>query len=268
MTNERLDQILKQALAPDIDVLEIQILRKAGKNKMKMKKIVSFGLAACATAALIVTVGCFGGISKTEGDCNADISDTQSAPRNNFFAITAYAAELPEGTISGNLMGLSNVNAGVGSSEYLNQRFAISGQNIETVKISTNKCNIYSVTPICEGKQDEHLVVEGDTYKDFYNANTLYGMSIPRELWSTNEDMQTAAHEDVDQVDGAILTIEVTFFDSSIETHQYRLETGKIFVPSDENGYLQWDNLTRFLTPEEENAEVPYTYGYLMEKID
>ena len=91
-----------------------------------------------------------------------------------------------------------------------------------------------------------------------------FGMSVPKELWSTNDDLPAAYHEDVDQVNGATLTIEVTFLDDSTETHHYRLSTGKIFVPSDENGYLQWDNLTRFISSEDE----PYTYGYLMEKID
>ena len=110
----------------------------------------------------------------------------------------------------------------------------------------------------------EHLVIEGNTYEGDYNDKMLFGMSVPKELWSTNDDLPAAYHEDVDQVNGATLTIEVTFLDDSTETHHYRLSTGKIFVPSDENGYLQWDNLTRFISSEDE----PYTYGYLMEKID
>ncbi len=38
MTDERLDQILKQALTPEIDDSEIQIQRKVRNNKMKIKK--------------------------------------------------------------------------------------------------------------------------------------------------------------------------------------------------------------------------------------
>ena len=38
MTDETLDQILKQALAPDIDDSEIQIRRKAVIKKMNIKK--------------------------------------------------------------------------------------------------------------------------------------------------------------------------------------------------------------------------------------
>lgn len=38
MTDERLEQILKQALATEIDDSEIQIRRKVRKSKMNMKK--------------------------------------------------------------------------------------------------------------------------------------------------------------------------------------------------------------------------------------
>jgi hypothetical protein len=57
MTDETLDQILKQALAPDIDASEVQIRRKAVIKKMSIKKIVASGLAACAVLSLVVTGG-------------------------------------------------------------------------------------------------------------------------------------------------------------------------------------------------------------------
>lgn len=252
MTDERLEQILKQALTPEIDDSEIQIRRKVRNNKMKMKKIIKGGLVACAALALVVTGGFANG--------------GQDVKSENFFAITAYAAELPEGVTSGEVLTLSAFSAGYGSSEYLDGRFAISGQNIEKVKISTDKCNIYTVTSL--DKDEEHLVIAGNMYEGAYNDNMSFGMSVPEELWSDNDNMQAASHEDIDQVNGAILTIEVTFADGSTEVHHYKLNTGKIYVPADENGYLQWDNLTRFLTANEDTGETPYTYGYLMEKID
>lgn len=317
MTDERLDQILKQALSPEIDDSEIQIWRKVRDRKMNMKKIITSGLVACAALTLVVTGGYFGGHSKAGGDETvnvneehnalsdetADVKDGYSVAGHNLFVITAHAAELPEEVSSGDVVGLSAVVARVGSSEYLDGRFVISGQNIEKVKIVTDKCNLYSAISIYEGDAEyekaqnatasgegeayemiadanfyydeatanepipyhyEHLVVEGDTYEGTYNEKMLFGMSIPKELRSKNDDDQAAYHEDVDQVNGATLTIEVTFLDGSTETHHYKLKTGKIFVPSDENGYLQWDNLTRFVTSDEES----YTYGYLMEKID
>ena len=57
MTDETLDQILKQALAPDIDDSEIQIRRKAVIKKMNIKKLVASGLAACAVLSLVVVGG-------------------------------------------------------------------------------------------------------------------------------------------------------------------------------------------------------------------
>ena len=53
MTDERLDQILKQALSPEIDDSEIQIRRKVRDRKMKMKKIITSGLVACAALTLV-----------------------------------------------------------------------------------------------------------------------------------------------------------------------------------------------------------------------
>ncbi len=316
MTDEKLDQILKQALSPEIDDSEIQIRRKVRNTKMNMKKIIACGLVACAALTLVITGGYFN-LSKSGEDETSHVAGEYIVSQNetanedeeysvslkNLFAITACAAELPEKVSSGDVIGLSAVVARVGSSTYLNGRFAISGQNIKSVKIETDKCNLYSAISIYEGDSEykkaqsaiarcegeeyvmitdtdfdydedmatrprphhyEHLVVEGNFYEGDYDDKMAFGMSIPKELQSKTDDDPTAHHEDVDQVDGAILTIEVTFLDDSTETHHYRLNTGKIFVPSDENGYLQWDNLTRFITSEDE----PYTYGYLIERLD
>ena len=296
MTDERLNQILKQALASEIRDSEIQIQRKVRKNKMNAKKIIAFGLASCAALTLIVTGGFFLGHSKSDENGG-----------RNVFAITAYAAELPDKTVSGDVIGLNSYSAGHGSSQFLDQRFVISGNNIDKVKISTDKCNIYTALPIYKGDPDfekaqneevsknemyeiivdeefeydevhakeptsfyyEHLVVEGNTYRDVYNDKISFGMSVPENLWSDSYDLREAYWEDVDQVNGAKITIVVTFKDGSTEEHHYLVNTGKIYVPVDEAGFLQWDQLTRFLTPEEENSgDVPCSYGYLLEKID
>ena len=58
----------------------------------------------------------------------------------------------------------------------------------------------------------ECLQVVGQNYKGTYNSNTLFGVHIPEKLLSTNEDMKEADHENINQVDGATLSIEVTLF--------------------------------------------------------
>ena len=306
MTDERLDQILKQALAPEIDDSEIQIRRKVRTRKMNMKKIIAGGLVACAALSLIVTGGYFRGSTKNGNDGVASVNDVQSLASNNFFAITAYAAELPEGVASGDVMGLSSVSAGYGGALHLDQRFAISGENIDKVRISTDKCNIYSVVPVYEGDADfakaqnddisaneeyvmiadvdddfdeetstevtpyhfDHIVIEGNSYEGAYNSNMAFGMSVPEELWSKSDDDAQYNYENINQVNGATITIAVTYTDGSVEEHHYCLNTGKIFVPV-KDGYNDWNNLTRFLTAEEEkDSATHYTYGYLMTKID
>ena len=93
------------------------------------------------------------------------------------------------------------------------------------------------------------------------------GMSVPEELWSDAYDLKQSFWEDVDQVNGATVSVSVTFTDGSTEEHHYKINTGKIYVPQDENGENQWNQLTRFLTPDEEQAATPFIYGYLMEKL-
>ena len=93
--------------------------------------------------------------------------------------------------------------------------------------IVTDKCNLYSVIPVYEGDPEYE------------------------KAWKAEANGDGEKYEMIAYVDSKI-------------PHHYKLNTGKIFVPSDENGTLQWDNLTRFVTSEEES----YTYGYLMEKID
>lgn len=319
MTDEKLDQILKQALTPEIDDSEIQVRRKGRKRRMTRKTVVASGLVACAAVAFVVTGGYFGIFSKSEGGGTtiaglerSDAGTVSSALGKNLFAITAYAAELPEGITSGDVVGLSRVSADYGSAEYLDGRFMISGQNIEKIKISTDKCNLYTATLIYKGDAEytkaqeaeangtgeyvritdaplnsdetdtsdeaaasgsdayhyEHLEVAGSTYEGVYNDHTQFGMSVPKEQWSTSKDDQQNYHENVDQVNGATLTIEVSFSDGTSETHHYRVNVGKIFVPEGKDGYLQWDNLTRFLTAEEEAGETPNVYGYLLERMD
>lgn len=66
MTDERLDQILKQALAPEINDFEIKIRRKERNKRMNIKKLVTGSLVACAALTLVVIGGYFGGNYKVK----------------------------------------------------------------------------------------------------------------------------------------------------------------------------------------------------------
>ena len=303
MTDERLDQILKQALTPAINDSEIEIRRKVRSKKMNVKKILAVGLAACAVVTLAVTGGLLRGSSNSGGEESADVNSRQETASNNIFAITAYAAELPDDTSSGDVIDIRPWESS-GSSRYLSGRFMISGQNIERIRVATDQCELYTAVPVYSTDPDyenalkeqkgeidisgeyepvfsedpsddfwqidyfEHLTVVGQSYEGEYDNQMSFGMSLPEELWSTLDDVKAASHEDIDRVDGATLTITVTFTDGSTQEHHYRLNTGKIYVPVDEDGYNQWGALTRFLTDDESKTETGYTYGYLLERMD
>ena len=301
MTDERLDQILKQALSPDIDVSEIRIKRKA--NKMNIKKALALGLAACA-ALLFVVVSAFfilgGPLPKTpsdvttgtEGSVGSEGSDESGLSesttlesiviKDNFFAISANAAGMYDDVSSGAFIGLSGKEAQTGDLAHLALRFYISGANIERVKISTDKCNIYCVTPatyeeyesnLTNGdlndcyvntgsdypEQYEHWIIPGQTYEGAYNEDMAFGMSVPMELWSDNEDPKERFYETTYLVDGATITIEVTFADESVETHHYKVIVGRVYIPDDDS-----EPITRFIEYEGESN----TMGYLLSQID
>ena len=302
MTENNLDQILKQALAPEIDDSEIQIQRKVSNKKMNRKRIIAYGLAACIALSLIAFGGNWGRGLRA-GENTASVAETESGTANaNVFAITAYAAELPEGVKSGDVTGIRRVEAGYGNESFLDGRFFISGQNIERIKVTTDKCEIYTSVPVYSGDPDyenaagfepndnefyeevfkegdpgsdqleleyyDHIRIVGESYEGEYNASMSVGISIPEELHIAGDDDKDSFWKSIDQADGAVLTVEATFLDGSTETHHYKLNTGKIYVPAEEDGTLHWDQLTRFLTSDEEKAGTPFIYGYLMEKMD
>ena len=93
MTDERLDQILKQALAPEINDSEIQIRRKVRNNKMSMKKIIVRGLVACAVLTLVMTGGYFSELLQTGGDR----TDSEFGHQHDQAYGSQYCPTWPEG---------------------------------------------------------------------------------------------------------------------------------------------------------------------------
>lgn len=236
----------------------------------------------------------------------------------NVFMITANAADaltVDDGTISsGDVVNMATFSALGGGNGYLSGRFQIGGENIDTVRITTDTCELYSSYNIYESDPEyekiyeteitmgmaygegyydwqyddpynydedsgeeapmhfEHYTVEGSSYEGAYDPGMSFGMYVSDELREKLDQSLSDpeySHACYDYVNGAQLTISVTFKDGTTEEHHYKVNVGKIFVPVDENGFLEWDNLYRFLTPEEESScEVGYDYGYLLEKID
>lgn len=327
MTDDRLDELLKMALAPEIADSDIQIRRKGKKNRMKTKYIAACALAACAALMIL-----FGGINLRSGKPDATMdaipesdyaSETPAAKperKSNFFVIVSNAEGLSEDAASGDVVNIFTKEES-GEKGYLGGRFGISGNNISKVGISIDKGEVFTSVPVykedpefatipyeadggsvdkddpnfeasessslpegeeyfavddtdnsayADGKNAEksyhydHISNKGKSFEIDYNENMTFGIHVP-EI-NSKEFTKETYYEMIDQVNDAKITITVTFTDGSQEVHEYNIKTGKIFVPVDENDILQYDCLTRFITDDEKN--VPYIYGYLMEKMD
>jgi hypothetical protein len=92
------------------------------------------------------------------------------------------------------------------------------------------------------------------------------GFYLPDEAFSDEDeavDLRQATHKSLDYLNGAVLSLEVTFSDGTEENYSYRLDTGKIKY-SYEGG--EGHTLPEFLS-DEEAQDQPYLYGILMTDV-
>ena len=92
------------------------------------------------------------------------------------------------------------------------------------------------------------------------------GFYLPDEAFSDEDeavDLRQAAHKSLDYLNGAVLSLKVTFSDGTEENYSYRLDTGKIKY-SYEGG--EGHMLPEFLS-DEEAQDQPYLYGILMTDV-
>ena len=95
----------------------------------------------------------------------------------------------------------------------------------------------------------------GASVTEDYDPEARYGFLIPDTGdidW--DGDPQAANQESIDRLDGARLTVTVTFDDGSEQTKTYQLSTGRLRVEYEENGTLT-------LLPQLAGDEDPYVYG-------
>ena len=110
-----------------------------------------------------------------------------------------------------------------------------------------------------EGEEDpltlEVVTDLGASVAEDYDPEVRYGFLIPDTGdvdWTG--DPRTANQESIDQLDGARLTVTVTFADGTEQTRTYTLSTGKLRVEYEEDG-------TPTLLPQLAGDEDPWIYG-------
>ena len=108
--------------------------------------------------------------------------------------------------------------------------------------------------------EEEPLTLEvvtdlGASVTEDYDPEARYGFLIPDTGdidWEG--DPRTANQESIDRLDGARLTVTVTFTDGSEQTKTYQLSTGKLRVEYEEDGTLT-------LLPQLAGDDDPWIYG-------
>lgn len=202
MTDEKLDQILKQALTPEIDDSEIQIRRKARYKHMSVKKVVAAGLVACA-ALSVGLVGVKSGLFKDKGKDNNIVEKV-----SNSFVVTAYASEGKEITFEkGKFIPFYDVVEG-----YVNS-FAVSvtedDENDEidfSLELPTFKCsgdNIEKITYAVENGTLEKFKYDPETGTTTYfceNGELILQKIIDDKLELFKYDPETDTETKIDDL--------------------------------------------------------------------
>lgn len=182
------------------------ILKRCIQPIKKRRHIHYKAWIAVAACAVLVLCGAiyepWNGVGESESenytsgnDANdGDVTEVvQSDTRvlNNFFVLTAKAAELSEEemdqAVSGNVVGLTSESSVMGMcGAYVFNRFYLSGANIEKVKLSVDKNELYSSKDIYENDADwvteeEVSKCRSNPYTDEGYYNIIMDQKVMRE---------------------------------------------------------------------------------------
>ena len=240
--------------------------------------------AVCAACALALVAGTW--TLRPNGAAEEDGTPGTALPAFSF-GLTAYAADTGESYGAGINGGLAFSTAGestwsAGEGHYTGCLFQVTGEGIETVSLSLDRGELYRwrsvadlteaerqelqtalengeegpLTPAADGGSAEETVRLGSSVTEDYDPEARYGFLIPDTGdidWS--DDPRAANQESIDRLDGARLTVTVTFTDGTEQTKTYTLSTGKLKVVYDA------DSPGGTLLPQLAGDEDPWIYG-------
>ena len=96
-------------------------------------------------------------------------------------------------------------------------------------------------------------------FTDAYDSDTSYGLWLPSQPETTDDDLQDSWHKAVDGFEGAKLTVTITFTDGSEQTRSMTLHTGKLGVEYKDD--TSGPSLTGEVLTDEQAAAEGYIYG-------
>lgn len=192
--------------------------------------------AACAVALVLGTVTFRG----QEGTAPEGGQTVTALPAVSF-GLTAYAAETGESTGPNVNGGLAFRADGEGSyterdGYYTGCMFQVTGENIASLSLSIDRGGLYRYQMHTDLTEAEMTALGTDVTEE-YDPEVSYGFWVPgvdAALW--REDPRAASQESIDTLDGAQLTVEVTFTDGSTQAKTYTLSTGKLRLAQESDG--------------------------------
>ena len=248
-----------------------------------MKRLLA---AACAFAVVLGGAALHG--RQTGSDPVTDIAHT--------FGLGAYAAETDEMRQPKESKIVFDCGSGVDDPEkgfYSGCLFKVTGENIKTVSASIDNGAIYRTKTVKDTSDDrdewvrtmyqgtnpaidgaDRIMVWGSDemhmyadlcwkldngFTDAYDPDTSYGLWLPSQPETTDDDLQGSWHKAVDGFEGAKLTVTITFTDGSEQTRSMTLHTGKLGVEYKDD--TSGPSLTGEVLTDEQAAAEGYIYG-------
>ena len=144
------------------------------------------------------------------------------------------------------------------NADYIAENYKITDYEIDETDASQDDSIVTFYTKTYVGQT---LTLEGGE-----EMQERIGFYLPDEAFSDADeaaDLRQAAHQSLDYLNGAVLSLEVTFSDGAEGNYSYRLNTGKIKY-SYEGG--EGHTLPEFLS-DEETQDQPYVYGILLTDV-
>ena len=248
-----------------------------------MKRLLA---AACAFAVVLGGAALRG--RQTGTDPVTDIAHT--------FGLVAYAAEIDEMRQPKESKIVFDCGSGVDDPEkgfYSGCLFKVTGENIKTVSASIDNGAIYRTKTVKDTSDDrdewvrsmhqgtnpaidgaDRIMVWGSDEMHMYadlcwkldngftdenDPDAGYGLWLPSQPETTDDDLHDSWHAAVDGFEGAKLTVTITFTDGSEQTRSMTLHTGKLGVEYKDD--TSGPSLTGEVLTDEQAAAEGYIYG-------
>ena len=248
-----------------------------------MKRLLA---AACAFAVVLGGAALHG--RQTGSDPVTDIAHT--------FGLVAYAADTGEMRQPKDSKIVFDTGSGADDPEkgfYSGCLFKVTGENIKTVSATIDRGAVYRTKTVKDtsadrdewvrtmyqgtnpaidgadrimvwGSDEMHMYADlcwklDNGFTDEYDPDAGYGLWLPSQPETTDDDLQDSWHAAVDGFEGAKLTVTITFTDGSEQTRSMTLHTGKLGVEYKDD--TSGPSLTGEVLTDAQAEEQGYLYG-------